>query len=72
MTAPAAGRKDENMNWYVIFFWDDTENEYFKAANDEEAMRNTTSDIDNIAEIHRCNDDETLSPQEQIYPIIAE
>ena len=47
------------MNWYVIYFSDETENEYFQG-NEQEAKN---AYADNILEIWECNNDETLSPK---------
>jgi hypothetical protein len=51
------------MSWYVIFFVDDTENEYFKAESDSEAKCMALADNpDNVLEVHRCYNDECLTP----------
>ena len=56
------------MNWYVIFFADDTENEYFKADSDKEAECMALADnADNVLEVHRCNNDECLTPVKRIW-----
>lgn len=58
----------KQLNWYVAMFWDDTENDYFQAYNDKDAVHAFDDEIDNLCELYLCNDDETLSPKTQIYP----
>lgn len=58
--------------WYVAFFSDDTENEYGKFANDEQAIKHFLRwAYDNgteAVEIYECNDDECLTPSMMVYP----
>lgn len=59
------------MNWYMAVYDDDSENEYEQYLTDEDAVAELLNwaayDERVLLEIHRCNDDETLSPAELIY-----
>ena len=54
-----------NMKWFVLFFSDDTENEYFKGT--EQEAKNAFADK-KVIEIWECNNDETLSLKRRVKP----
>lgn len=58
-------------NWYVAFFDGNTENEYDKFSNDEEAINGfkywAENNGDTLLEIYECNDDECLTPRRKVY-----
>ena len=53
------------MKWFVLFFSDDTENEYFKGT--EQEAKNAFADK-KVIEIWECNNDETLSLKRRVTP----
>ena len=62
----AANSKERvKMKWFVLFFSDDTENEYFKGT--EQEAKNAFADK-KVIEIWECNNDETLSLKRRVKP----
>lgn len=59
-------------NWYMAVYSDDAENEFEKFDSDKEAIdafanNEPSTKSPCLLEIHRCNDDECLTPAEQIW-----
>lgn len=63
---------DTQERWYVAFFEGDTENEYTKARMASAAVDCFKLMAEDegweLLEVHRCNDDECLTPEQQVFP----